>query len=301
MLNISEIQNSRTQILLRMLAATVAAFLFAACSSVEKPEKHKSLVVFATTSDTAIGVNRVPLNIRLTDGSRYDDRGNDLRVTYSPPDSEEEFVVDDLTWRPWPTRSGIYTATMTFDRVGLWKIKINSTTDESFQPASSGVLVKSATEAPNIGDPAPLSVTKVAESREDLKMITSDPDPDFDLYQISFDEAVASKKPTVITFSTPAYCQSGTCGPQTRVLGQLEEIHRETCNFIHVEIFDNPDEMVATGDPSLGIEAPVIREWNFSTEPWTFIVDSDGIVRGRYEAFVTKVEIEETLLPLLDN
>jgi hypothetical protein len=284
-----------------MLAATAAAFLFAACSSAGEPGQQQSLVVFAATSDTAIGANRVPLNIQLIDGTRYDDRAGDLQVTYSPPDSEEEFVVDDLTWRPWPIRSGIYTATMTFDRVGLWNIKISSKTDESLLPASSGVLVKSATEAPNIGDPAPLSVTKVAESREDLKKITSDPNPDFDLYQISFDDAVASKKPTVITFSTPAYCQSGTCGPQTRVLGQLEETHRENGNFIHVEIFDNPDEMLAAGDPSLGIEAPVIHEWNFNTEPWTFIVDSDGIVRGRYEAFVSKEEIEETFLPLLIN
>ena len=287
--------------ILPVLLAAVTVLLFSACLSSEEPEQQQSLVVFAATSDTAIGSNRVPLNIQLIDGSRYDDQADDLRVTYSPPDSDEEFTVDDLTWRPWPIRTGIYTATMTFDRVGLWNIRISSKSDESLLPASSGVLVKSATESPNIGEPAPLTETKVASSRDDLPKITSDPNPDFDLYQISFDEAVASKKPTVITFSTPAYCQSGTCGPQTRVLGQLEETHRESGNFIHVEIFDNPDEMLANGDPSLGVEFPAIHEWNFNTEPWTFIVDSDGIVQGRYEAFVSKEELEETLLPLLNN
>jgi len=299
--NIFALRKNRIRNLPFMLAAGVSVLMFAACARADEPDQQQSLVVFAATSDTAIGSNRIPLNIQLIDGSRYDDQADDLRVTYSPPDSDEEFAVDDLTWRPWPIRSGIYTATMTFDRVGLWNIKISSKSEESLLPASSGVLVKSASESPNIGEPAPLTETKVAASRGDLPKITSDPNPDIDLYQISFDEAVASKKPTVITFSTPAYCQSGTCGPQTRVLGQLEETHRENGNFIHVEIFDNPDEMLASGDPSLGVEFPAIHEWNFNTEPWTFIVDSDGIVQGRYEAFVSKEEIEETLLPLMSN
>ena len=57
--------------------------------------------------------------------------------------------------------------------------------------------------------------------------------------------------------------------------------------------------MLAAGDPSLGIEAPVIHEWEFHTEPWTFVVDGNGVVVGRFEAFTTQVEIEEYLVPAL--
>ena len=113
------------------------------------------------------------------------------------------------------------------------------------------------------------------------------------------DDAVATGKPTVITFSTPAYCQLATCGPQTEVLSVLDDAYKGQASFIHVEIFDNPEEMLATGDPSLGIEAPVIHEWEFHTEPWTFVVDGNGIVVGRFEAFASKPEIEEYLTPLL--
>lgn len=147
--------------------------------------------------------------------------------------------------------------------------------------------------------PEKQSATKSTPDDGNLRSITSAPEPDPDLYAISFDDAVGTGLPTVISFSTPAYCQSGTCGPQTEVLSQLDDTYEGRVNFIHVEIFDNPMEMLAAGDPSLGVEAPVIHEWGFRTEPWTFVVDGSGIVVGRFEAFVTAAEIEEYLVPLL--
>ena len=114
------------------------------------------------------------------------------------------------------------------------------------------------------------------------------------------DDAVRSGRPTVITFSTPAYCQSQLCGPQTEVLSELDDKYKGQANFIHVEIFDNPEEMLAAGDPSLGTENPVIHEWEFITEPWTFLVDQAGFVTARFEAFVTFDEIEENLVAALE-
>jgi hypothetical protein len=265
---------------------------------IEKSESVQ-LVVFAAASDVALGTARIPLNIQVIGGARFDDRVEELEVTYTSPTSNETHVVDDLTWRAWPVRSGTYTSTMTFDEVGLWSIKVRVKADEGSIPGGSGILVKSATDAPNIGDPAPLTATKIEPADGNLRSITSAPDPDPDLYSISFDEAVASGNPTVITFSTPAYCQSATCGPQTEVLSALDDTYNGQASFIHVEIFDNPEEMLAAGDPSLGIESPIIHEWEFHTEPWTFVVDGDGIVVGRFESFATQNEIEEYLATIL--
>ena len=265
---------------------------------IEKSESVQ-LVVFAAASDVALGTARIPLNIQVIGGARFDDRVEELEVTYTSPTSNETHVVDDLTWRAWPVRSGTYTSTMTFDEVGLWSIKVRVKADEGSIPGGSGILVKSATDAPNIGDPAPLTATKIEPADGNLRSITSAPDPDPDLYSISFDEAVASGNPTVITFSTPAYCQSATCGPQTEVLSALDDTYNGQASFIHVEIFDNPEEMLAAGDPSLGIESPIIHEWEFHTEPWTFVVDGNGIVAGRFESFATQNEIEEYLATIL--
>ena len=265
---------------------------------IEKSESVQ-LVVFAAASDVALGTARIPLNIQVIGGARFDDRVEELEVTYTSPTSNETHVVDDLTWRAWPVRSGTYTSTMTFDEVGLWSIKVRVKADEGSIPGGSGILVKSTTDAPNIGDPAPLTATKIEPADGNLRSITSAPDPDPDLYSISFDEAVASGNPTVITFSTPAYCQSATCGPQTEVLSALDDTYNGQASFIHVEIFDNPEEMLAAGDPSLGIESPIIHEWEFHTEPWTFVVDGNGIVAGRFESFATQNEIEEYLATIL--
>ena len=282
--------------LILLILGSLLSVALTGCS--EKSESVQ-LVVFAAASDVALGTARIPLNIQVIGGARFDDRVEELEVTYTSPTSNETHVVDDLTWRAWPVRSGTYTSTMTFDEVGLWSIKVRVKADEGSIPGGSGILVKSATDAPNIGDPAPLTATKIEPADGNLRSITSAPDPDPDLYSISFDEAVASGNPTVITFSTPAYCQSATCGPQTEVLSALDDTYNGQASFIHVEIFDNPEEMLAAGDPSLGIESPIIHEWEFHTEPWTFVVDGDGIVVGRFESFATQNEIEEYLATIL--
>jgi len=285
-----------------LLVLVILVSTVASCTTDSQPTEEtdpRALVVFAATSDVGVGRVRIPLNIQMIDGSRFDDAADQLVVTYTPPDSEESRIVDDLTWRAWPVRSGAYTATMEFDKVGFWKIKVAAKDDDGLMPAGSGVLVKSATDAPSVGDAAPMSKTKTFPADGTLKSITSAPVPDADLYAISFDEAVATGQPTVISFSTPAYCQSGTCGPQTEVLSKLDEKYKGQASFIHVEIFDNPEEMLAAGDPSLGVESSIIHEWEFHTEPWTFVVDGSGIVVGRFESFVTFAEIEEYLVPVL--
>jgi hypothetical protein len=286
--------------LISVILGSLCAIAFIGCIGKTEPEQPEQLVVFAAASDVAIGKSRVPLNIQLIDGSRFDNRADELEVTYTSPTKNKTYLVDDLTWRAWPVRSGTYTSTMTFNEVGLWSIKVRAKSNNHSIPAGSGVLVKSATEAPNIGDLAPLTATKTKPSDGNLRSITSATDPDPDLYSVSFENAVASGNPTVITFSTPAYCQTATCGPQTEVLSALDDVYKGKASFIHVEIFDNPEQMLATGDPTLGIESSVIHEWNFHTEPWTFVVDGNGIVVGRFEAFATQAEIEEYLVPILN-
>ena len=68
-------------------------------------------------------------------------------------------------------------------------------------------------------------------------------------------------------------------------------------NFIHVEIWDNPDEI--QGDMSRARIAPAVEEWGLVTEPWTFILDRNGNVAGKFEAFTTASEIDEELKRVL--
>ena len=38
-----------------------------------------------------------------------------------------------------------------------------------------------------------------------------------------------------------------------------------------------------------------MSEWGLPSEPWTFVVDREGIVRAKYEGFVTEDELGDAI------
>jgi glutathione peroxidase-family protein len=88
-----------------------------------------------------------------------------------------------------------------------------------------------------------------------------------------------------VTFATPKFCASRTCGP---VVDVVEEVARrfegENVRFIHVEVFED-------NDPAKGYNR-WLREWKLRTEPWTFLVDRDGTIVARFEGTVSVDELE---------
>jgi peroxiredoxin len=44
---------------------------------------------------------------------------------------------------------------------------------------------------------------------------------------------------------------------------------------------------------------PTVEEWNLRSEPWTFVVDGDGIIRARFEGLTTRRELEAVLRQML--
>ena len=40
---------------------------------------------------------------------------------------------------------------------------------------------------------------------------------------------------------------------------------------------------------------PTVEEWRLVSEPWTFVVDGEGIIRGKFEGLVTARELEQAL------
>ena len=56
--------------------------------------------------------------------------------------------------------------------------------------------------------------------------------------------------------------------------------------------------MIEGGRPTGGLVAAV-DEWGLPTEPWTFVIDSQGLVQGKFEQFTTAEELEAKLLEIL--
>ena len=159
------------------------------------------------------------------------------------------------------------------------------------------IQVKEESSTPAVGSPAPASVNKTGRDVQTLDHLTTASVPDPDLYRMTIREALASSMPLVVSFATPGYCQTATCGPHVEVLSEVKERYRGRANFIHVEVFEDPHEI--QGDLGRARAVPSVGEWGLPTEPWTFVVDGDGAVSAKLEAFATAEEIEEGLASVL--
>ncbi len=160
--------------------------------------------------------------------------------------------------------------------------------------ALGNVVVSENDRAPSPGDPAPRSETPtLASAGGDLSKLTTRRPPDMSLLRYSVASSLRAKVPFVVTFSTPKFCSSRTCGP---VVDVVEETARrfegKGVRFIHVEVYEG-------NDPAQGFNQWV-REWSLETEPWTFLVGRDGKVIERFEGAVSVRELEEALSAVVE-
>ena len=253
--------------------------------------------------DLGIGPSRMPLVVVLSDAAqtRVNDRLADLSFSFKHSDDAEFAPLTDVQWRAWPVQGGVYVTHPEFDRTGVYEFMVELAEDGGERSGSTFVQVNQESSAPAIGEQAPSSETKTASTVEEVQQISSAFEPDPEFYSISLDDALNSGRPTVVLFSTPAYCTSQTCGPQMETLGEVKETYGDRINFIHIEVWDNVREMLNTGDPSIGEVAQPVRDWGLITEPWTFFIGADGVITDRFEQFTTFEELNEAAQRLLPD
>ena len=88
----------------------------------------------------------------------------------------------------------------------------------------------------------------------------------------------------MVTFATPLYCQTRTCGPVVQVVQSVAKKWRgRGVDFIHIEIYKD-------NDPAKGTNRWV-DEWNLQSEPFTFVVDRTGVIRARLEGAFSPAEL----------
>jgi hypothetical protein len=156
--------------------------------------------------------------------------------------------------------------------------------------ALGNVVVKKRSAAPSVGDRAIVSRTPTLTSTgDDLKALTTARHPDRALYRSSVAQALQAHVPFVLTFATPQFCQSRTCGPVVDVVSaaQRKEPKRSPVRFIHVEIY-------AGNDPANGVNQWV-SQWRLPTEPFTYVVDSRGVIRAKLEGAFSLGELERAV------
>lgn len=258
-------------------------------------------VVLATTA-LAVGPQRLAFLLASEQGLI-----KNAAVTVTPvyvPDgaAQPSFSAEYHEW-PYGVR-GAYAGAVEFDRPGPWRLDITAAGGTARDAAAGGrasldIEVGETTPVPGLGMAAPLSDNKTLGGGQTLEQITTDYTPDPELYRLTVREAVGSGRPTLVVFASPAFCTSATCGPQVDTVAELRETYAGQANFIHIEIYDNPDEI--QGDLEAGRLSPAVDEWGLSALPhwfnesWTFVLDGAGVIRGRFEGFATRAELETSL------
>ena len=265
-------------------------------TSGEAPAETTTVRITLATTDLGVGQNRLAFG--LVDAQSGPIRDADVLIsTFYLGGGQQEGPIQTAraVWRRWPIgQVGLYTAKFDFDRAGAWGLVANYVDHlGSNVTVSAGIEVKPKTATPAIGERPPASMTKLAKHFEDLRDMTSDPEPDEELYALTVAEGLDAGKPLVVAFSTPAFCRTATCGPQLDVIKELKDYYYRDVNFIHVEVYDRPAEI--EGNPLNAPLAQAMIDWALPTEPWTFVMDADGVVSAKFEAFATKDELEAAL------
>ncbi len=252
------------------------------------------------TVDLGVGPNRFAFGIIGPDSRPI--RVPTARATFMYIDSTPYQVraQAEASFVTWPAgRAGVYVVNdVELDKAGRWGLVVEVETEDGLTRIGQlGFDVGVASSSPAIGSLAPRSLNKTANGVDDLGEISTSPEPDPDLYRVTIAEAIAAGAPTVVTFATPAFCRTSTCGPQVEVVSALEDKRSDEASFIHVEVYDNPLEM--GGDLSKGRISPILEEWGLISEPYTFILDGEGVIRSKFEGFVTERELEAALEEVL--
>ena len=267
---------------------------------IEGPFSEDGIQVILGTPDVAVGTHRMAFVLNAKESP--------VRAPFATvvsrhvPEDDAEGSSEETAlavFRPWPygTR-GSYTTSLTFDVAGTWQIDVTVLGESgNSRTAQLSFPVAEETEAPDIGAPAIPSENKTIADVDDLAKLTTGSVRDPDLYGTTIADAVGSGIPTVVVVASPAFCINAVCGPQVEVLQQLKDKYKGQANFIHIDFYDNPDEI--QGDLSRARISPIVFEWRLLGVEWSFVIDRDGKISARFESFATFDELDEALRRIL--
>lgn len=299
----------------------VVAVLAAACGGggEEKGAEKASTVPGASTnqtglqaviisSDLAVGPNRFMVGL-LQDSQAVTDaqtkfeffklRGNQGELRFQGEATVIKMMRGIVREKPDGTRETLkageiaaYTASVDFNEPGDWGVRVTaSRAGRTLDPLAVQFTVQEKSRSIAIGQTTPKSrQLTLADAAELSKIDTANP-PDPDWHRITIADAVALGKPVAIAFTTPGFCESQMCAPMTQELGQLYDKYKDRVTFIHIEPYLLDKARSGQGL----VPVPVMEEWGLRTEPWIFVVDGQGKVAAKFEAFVMMEEIEAAL------
>ncbi len=255
----------------------------------EKPGEDVALVLGG--SDYAVGENRVSFLVVNGSGQLVDATTAKVSVAAGDLDAKPtlESTAENL---PVGVTGGdefdvpsVWVTHLDLAKPGLYTLLVEP--EGSTLQAVGQIEVKEQSSTPSIGAKAPPSDNPTLDDDFADKITTASP-PDTELLRYSVKQSIDDHVPFVVTFATPKFCESRVCGPVVNIVDAARQrLEGSGVRFIHVEVYKN-------NDPSQGYNQ-WFKEWNLPSEPWTFLVDANGVVVDKFEALLTVDELEQAV------
>ncbi|MBI5305103.1 MAG: hypothetical protein HY868_23425 [Chloroflexi bacterium] len=257
-----------------------------------------SLQVVLVPSEIVLGWNRFAVGLISKQGMVHDAQVQfqyfDVSNATSPV---AESSADATRIETSDGTTTIYAHEREFTRAGDWSVQVTARLSDG-TTASKRIGFKVLADSPTlkVGKPAPALNTRTAKDvNGDLSLLSSAPKSNPAFYRLTLAQALASGKPTVLLFATPAFCRTRFCAPAYDIADALEKEYGARANFVHVEVY--------TGMPNPAGNNwqldPAMRAFGLTTEPWVYVIDTRGIVAYRVEGVMTEAELAQHLTPLL--
>jgi hypothetical protein len=255
------------------------------------------------SSELAVGPNRVLVTIidQKNDNIASADAKLDLSFYNLAADPQTPVSKAQAEFLDTGTpAAGFYHAMDSFPCWGDWGM------EATFTPASGqtgttrlvfDVLPTSST--PAIGAKAPPANSPTATDAAGIAAISTDATPDPDYYKLTITQAEGAGKPAVIVFATPAFCRTATCGPTLDRVQSIGAAYKPDVNFVHVEPYilqQTPTGLQPVYDEEGNLQVvPAAIAFGLPTEPYTFVLDSQGRVSAKFDGIMGKDELSAAL------
>lgn len=267
------------------------------------PDPQSDLVPVAVSTEVAVGSNRFLLNLlsKTNEPLAAADRDVEMRFYDLAADPSTPETSVDGTYLPTTDElPGLYRAQVSFPCWGEWGLEVLARDVDGTERSGRLVFpVRPATTTPAIGADAPRSQTPTADAPEQIAAISTDDDPEPAFYTTSIDDAVASGRPFLVIFSTPAFCRTRACGPALDIVKSAAREYTDDVTFIHVEPYElatvDGQLQPVLSEQNLAVPVRAVTEWGLPTEPYIFVVDREGKVAAKMEGVASADEIAAAL------
>ncbi len=129
----------------------------------------------------------------------------------------------------------------------------------------------------------PIKTRSLRDVGGDMSRLTSYRYPDERMYRYSIDEAVTMGKTVLLEFATPGHCT--VCDKQLQMLKAMVTKYSGDVLFLHMDQYMNPQ---------------AFKAFRVKGDPWTFIIDKDGIVQFKQAGRILYGELDHHLAKVIN-